>query len=118
MELEIRFFLLIYFITALLAAGVAWKGRRRIDLPGSTCFVLLMAAASLLALLSAFELAASEPQQKIFWSKLYYIPNVSLAPLWLMFAHNFSRRPMPAKLEARPDPVDHPGNHPGAGADQ
>ena len=74
------------------AAFLAVYGWRRRRLPGGTPFALAMGALALWALASALELVSPGLSAKILWSKLQYVGVVSVAPLWLVFALEFTRR--------------------------
>jgi diguanylate cyclase (GGDEF)-like protein len=73
---------------AVLVALYTWRWRNS---PGVFCFILMMAAVAIYAVADAFEVMASTIPAKITWSKLSYLGVVSLAPLWLIFALQFSK---------------------------
>jgi len=85
-------FTVIYFISAALcfiSAAMLW--RRRLN-PGSIPFALLMVSLTIWSFASVFEAGAITVAQKLFWSKIQYIGITTVAPLWLWFTTQHTRR--------------------------
>ena len=59
---------------------------------GNRLFALILVAVSIWSFTAAFETGATEVSGKLFWSKWQYIGVVSVPPLWLYFAAEFSGR--------------------------
>jgi len=81
--------LLISAIISCILAVYVWKRR---EAPGGIYFSLMMAAAAEWALFNALEMAATDLLVKVWLYDLLYIGVVSVAPLWFMFALEFSKR--------------------------
>ena len=75
-------------ILAGLISIYTWKWR---NAPGGLHFVLMMAAVAIFAVMDSFEAAAMTIPAKIMWAKVSYLGVVSISPLWLMFAINYSQ---------------------------
>lgn len=84
--------LLLIVLEALLLGGAAlliflavyvWRQKAT---PAGPYFCVLVVAIAAYSFFIALELLTVDLHTKLFWSKLQYIPGVSLAPLWFLFA--------------------------------
>jgi PAS domain S-box-containing protein len=66
-----------------------WQRRR---VTGGYYFALFLAAAAVWALASALENSVADMPSKILFSKLSYLGVATVAPLWLLFILDYSRR--------------------------
>src|SRR5512136_2503058 len=79
-------------VSAVVAVVVGIYAWRRRAMPGGRYFVLLMAVVTWWALANAAEYASLAAATKILWSKLSYPSILSVGPLWLLFALEYSQR--------------------------
>ncbi len=88
-----------YVVVLCIATGlailVAWLAWQRRQTPGGAYFALLMLAIAAWAFAGAFEAGLSSAPAKVLWAKLCYPGIVSISPLWLLFALDYSRQTRP-----------------------
>jgi PAS domain S-box-containing protein len=95
-------YIVVYFLTAAVSAGVAAYAWHRRTVPGAAHLAWLMAAGAEWALAAGFEAAAVGVPAKVFWSKVEYLGFNSSPVLFLLFALAYSRpgRPLGRRATA------------------
>jgi PAS domain S-box-containing protein len=83
---------LILAITGLISIFIAYSVFPRRKTPGAIYFFFLMIAVAEWSIADAFEITSVEFSQKVLWSKLSYLSIPSIAPLWLLFVLQYTRR--------------------------
>ncbi len=86
-----NFPVIIMLAATLIALRVAYYAWQRREAQGGLRFFLLMLMIALWALAAAGEHAAESMAWKIWWSKISYIGIVGAAPLWLLFAAQYTQ---------------------------
>jgi PAS domain S-box-containing protein len=92
MIVQVTYFAVAFAIATAICSALAlyvWQRRR---VPGGFYFALFLAAAALWALGGALENSVVDVPSKILFSKLSYLGVTTVAPLWLMFTLDYSRR--------------------------
>ncbi|CAG0991392.1 two-component system, OmpR family, sensor histidine kinase VicK [Anaerolineae bacterium] len=79
-------------ISAILAAGVSYSAWQRRQTSGGASFAAMTISGAIWAFSSALEMAAADLAVKVTLSKVMYVGISALAPFWLLFALNFTRR--------------------------
>jgi PAS domain S-box-containing protein len=80
--------LILSSIISLFLARIAWKRR---GVSGAIYLSLLFILVAEWSLTSALELASVDVASKLFWSTLSYIGIVTVAPLWFLFALDYTQ---------------------------
>jgi two-component sensor histidine kinase/PAS domain-containing protein len=91
MDVRLSIFSAVFAAAAVIIAALAlyvWQKRRS---PGGLYFALFMAAAAEWALMSAMEYSVADVASKVLFAKLAYPGVATVAPLWLLFALDYSR---------------------------
>lgn len=89
--MDTRIIYIIFMLNlAALSAGLAFFAWKRREKTGARSFAALMLATTLLSLPYAAELASSNLEAVVFWSKLEYFGLVSLPVTWLIFAFEYT----------------------------
>ncbi len=83
-------FSIAYAIAAALSLYSAAAVMERKANPGYRQFALIMLSLSVWSFASIFEAGALSIEGKLFWSQWQYIGAVSISPLWLFFAAEYS----------------------------
>ncbi len=92
MEVQISIFSAVFAAAAAILAALSlyvWQRRRS---PGGLYFALFMAAAAEWALMSAMEYSVADMASKVLFATLAYPGVATVAPLWFLFALDYSRR--------------------------
>jgi len=91
MQIQYTIYSLILIISAIISlilAGIAWKRR---GVSGAIYLSLLFILIAEWSLTNAFELAFVDMASKMLWSKLSYIGITTVAPLWFLFALDYTQ---------------------------
>jgi diguanylate cyclase (GGDEF)-like protein/PAS domain S-box-containing protein len=92
MNQEAIVYILPIFFAVLVCLGVAAFAWRRRPAPGTTSLSLLMLGAALFAIPYAIQYGSDELGMVMFWFKASFPGAVVLAPLWLLFALQYTGR--------------------------
>ena len=80
------------FVAAAISVGLALYAWQRRPAPGASAFVWLALAVAMWTFTYALELGSLALESKIFWGKVEYFGIASLAPLWAVFALQYTNR--------------------------
>ncbi|MGA9139582.1 MAG: histidine kinase N-terminal 7TM domain-containing protein [Methanocella sp.] len=92
MDIQLSIFSTVFATAAAIIAAIflyVWQKRRS---PGGLYFSLFMAAAAEWTLMSAMEYSVADMPSKILFATLAYPGVATVAPLWFIFALDYSRR--------------------------
>lgn len=95
--MSLALFVACYVAAGFLCAVLGFMCFLRRSVPGARSFGLLMLASAVYAVGSAFELSGGSLGRIILALKVEYVGIVFLAPLWFLFALEFSERELPPK---------------------
>jgi len=91
MQIQYTIYSLILIACAIISLFLAWIAWKRRGVYGALYLFLLFIMVAELSLTGAMELASADLTMKLFWAKLEYIGIVTVAPLWFLFALDYTQ---------------------------
>jgi PAS domain S-box-containing protein len=91
MQIQYTVYSLILIISSLISLFLAWSAWKRRGVSGAIYLSLLFILVAEWSLTNALELASVDVASKILWSKLSYIGIATVAPLWFLFALDYTQ---------------------------
>ena len=91
MEFQYTIYSLILIISSIISLILAWSAWKRRGVSGAIYLSLLFILIAEWSLTNALELASVDMASKILWSKLSYIGITTVAPLWFLFALDYTQ---------------------------
>jgi PAS domain S-box-containing protein len=91
MQIQYTIYSLILIISSLISLFLAWSAWKRRGVSGAIYLSLLFILVAEWSLTNALELASVDVASKILWSKLSYIGIATVAPLWFLFALDYTQ---------------------------
>ncbi len=91
MQIQFTIYSLILIISSIISLFLSWSAWKRREVSGALYLSLLFILVTIWSLTSAMELASADMASKIFWSKLSYIGIATVAPLWFLFALDYTQ---------------------------
>ena len=91
MEIQYTIYSLILIISSVISLILAWSAWKRRGVSGAIYLSLLFMLIAEWSLTNALELASADVASKLLWSKLSYIGIATVAPLWFLFALDYTQ---------------------------
>ena len=91
MEIQYTIYSLILIISSIISLILAWSAWKRRGVSGALYLSLLFILIAEWSLTNALELASADVASKLIWSKLSYIGIATVAPLWFLFALDYTQ---------------------------
>jgi PAS domain S-box-containing protein len=91
MQIQFTIYSLILIISSIISLFLAWSAWKRRGVSGAIYLSLLFILIAEWSLTNALELASVDVASKLLWSKLSYIGIVTVAPLWFLFALDYTQ---------------------------
>jgi len=91
MEFQYTIYSLILIISSVISLILAWSAWKRRGVSGAIYLSLLFILIAEWSLTNALELASVDMASKMLWSKLSYIGLTTVAPLWFLFAMDYTQ---------------------------
>jgi PAS domain S-box-containing protein len=91
MEIQYTIYSLILIISSIISLFLSWSAWKRREVSGALYLSLLFILVTIWSLTSAMELASADLASKLLWSKLSYIGIAAVAPLWFLFALDYTQ---------------------------
>jgi PAS domain S-box-containing protein len=91
MQIQYTIYSLILIISSIISLFLSWSAWKRREVSGALYLSLLFILVTVWSLTGAMELASADLASKIFWSKLSYIGIAAVAPLWFLFALDYTQ---------------------------
>jgi PAS domain S-box-containing protein len=91
MQIQYTVYSLILIISSLISLFLAWSAWKRRGVSGAIYLSLLFILVAEWSLTNALELASVDVASKLLWSKLSYIGIATVAPLWFLFALDYTQ---------------------------
>ena len=91
MQIQYTIYSLILIISSVISLFLAWSAWKRRGVSGALYLSLLFILVAEWSLTSALEIASADLASKLFWAKLSYIGISTVAPLWFLFALDYTQ---------------------------
>ena len=91
MELHFTSYSAVLIVSSIISIFLSWSAWKRRKVSGALYLSLLFIFVAVWSLTSAMELASVDLASKILWSKLGYIGITTVAPLWFLFALDYTQ---------------------------
>ena len=91
MQIQYTIYSLILIISSFISLFLAWSAWKRRGVSGALYLSLLFLLVAEWSLTSALEIASADLALKLFWAKLSYIGISTVAPLWFLFALDYTQ---------------------------
>jgi PAS domain-containing protein len=91
MQIQYTIYSLILIISSIISLFLAWSAWKRRGVSGAIYLSLLFILIAEWSLTNALELASADLASKLLWSKLSYIGITTVAPLWFLFALDYTQ---------------------------
>ena len=91
MQIQYTIYSLILIISSVISLFLAWIAWKRRGVSGALYLSLLFLLVAEWSLTSALEIASADLASKLFWAKLSYIGISTVAPLWFLFALDYTQ---------------------------
>ncbi|HEX7468567.1 MAG TPA: histidine kinase N-terminal 7TM domain-containing protein, partial [Methanobacterium sp.] len=91
MQIQYTIYSLILIVTSVISLFLAWSAWKRRGVSGALYLSLLFLLVAEWSLTSALEIASADLASKLFWAKLSYIGIPTVAPLWFLFALDYTQ---------------------------
>ena len=91
MQIQYTIYSLILIISSVISLFLAWSAWKRRGVSGALYLSLLFLLVAEWSLTSALEIASADLASKLFWAKLSYIGISTVAPLWFLFALDYTQ---------------------------
>ena len=91
MQIQYTIYSLILIISSIISFFLAWSAWKRRGVSGAIYLSLLFILVAEWSLTNALELASVDLASKLLWSKLSYIGITAVAPLWFLFALDYTQ---------------------------
>jgi PAS domain S-box-containing protein len=91
MQIQYTIYSLILIISSIISLFLAWSAWKRRGVSGALYLSLLFILVTEWSLTNALELASVDVASKLLWSKLSYIGITTVAPLWFLFALDYTQ---------------------------
>jgi PAS domain S-box-containing protein len=91
MQIQYTIYSLILIVTSVISLFLAWSAWKRRGVSGALYLSLLFLLVAEWSLTSSLEIASADLALKLFWAKLSYIGITTVAPLWFLFALDYTQ---------------------------
>ncbi len=91
MQIQYTIYSLILIISSIISLFLAWSAWKRRGVSGALYLSLLFLLVAEWSLTSALEIASADLASKLFWAKLSYVGISTVAPLWFLFALDYTQ---------------------------
>jgi hypothetical protein len=91
MQIQYTIYSLILIISSVISLFLAWSAWKRRGVSGALYLSLLFLLVAEWPLTSALEIASADLASKLFWAKLSYVGISTVAPLWFLFALDYTQ---------------------------